>query len=437
MAAEGQQPAPAPSDAAPPPLRMGTTVELFGLADEGLNGVCGTIMADTASVSERTGQLRWAIRVPGRGNLVSIKPGNLRAVVDDAGQSAPPVVVGHVRKLQMVFGKFANPTRELYGRLSTNHAIQAAYDDSVPLIVGPVLAVIATIVTISIHGVPFQTQDGNSMEMPAENANMLMQALGVSRKLLRDGQYYRVITSMFCHAGWFHVFCNLRAAAQYGPMLERCYGKARFIVVLMVAGLGGVCLSTLPIRPSVLSVGASGVVFGMQAAFYLLWFQSRAVESSESGKRSLLCFGIYLLTEAILAAHEVIDGRRDAEDQAEWVQFALVIVSALIQAKIKDGESFALNSALLQGLFLQIMVVSNIDHMAHVGGAIGGAVCAFGVLPKFWWQPQLAAPWVLRSTKSLAPTPSGGTRTEGQWRSMSEASWVALCFAVVVGILRM
>ena len=423
--------------AAEPPknaLGMGTRVELFGLADEGLNGLRGTIMEDTPFVSAQSSVVRWAVRVPGRERLVSIKPANLRINPDHPAPISPAAAaVGHMRKIQMVFGRFANPTAELYGRLSTQHAVRAAYDESVPLIVGPVLALIALVVTISIHGVPFE----NTVSLPADKANELTWALGVSRDKLRNGEYMGVVTSMFCHAGWFHVLCNLRAAAHAGPMLERCYGKARFFIVMLVSGLGGVCLSTLPIRPSIVSVGASGVVFGMQAAVHLFLFQSRVVEQSEGGKRSLLCFGVYLLTEVILATHEVIDDRRDAEDKAEWVQFALVIVSALIQSKIKEGEDFGLNWALLEGLFLRIIVVGNIDHMSHIGGAIGGAVCAFGILPKFWWQPQLAAPWVLRKETSLAPTPSGGTRTESQWRSGAEASWVALCLAIMVGILRM
>ena len=271
------------------------------------------------------------------------------------------------------------------------------------------------------------------------------------------------------------------------PRLERCYGKARFCVILLASGLGGVCLSTAPFRKSVASVGASGVVFGMMAALHLLRYQSRVTVVHEQARQSFVCFVVYFASECVLAVEQIMDERRSDDETAEWVQFAIVLASAIIRHRIMKGDSFGLDYALLEIMFFSIILVKNVDHMAHVGGAIGGAVACFGMLPKvttasrphgsvrktqkwpgqhipqttltifmtpccsssavlfhdsvllrdvqFWWQPRMAAPWVLRRAQSVKHKPLGGERTEGSWRSFAELAWVGFCLAIMVGLI--
>lgn len=85
------------------------------------------------------------------------------------------------------------------------------------------------------------------------------------------GEYWRLITALFLHAGVTHLFFNLFALYMLGPGLERAIGSARFAVAYLISGLGssvGVVVLSLSgfIRP-VQVVGASGCVLGIVGAW--------------------------------------------------------------------------------------------------------------------------------------------------------------------------
>jgi rhomboid protease GluP len=79
------------------------------------------------------------------------------------------------------------------------------------------------------------------------------------------GQYWRIITSMFAHAGIFHIFMNMYVLLDVGPVAEMLYGRRRFVCLYMLAGIGG-ALGSLWWNPAVVSVGASGAIFGVVGA---------------------------------------------------------------------------------------------------------------------------------------------------------------------------
>jgi membrane associated rhomboid family serine protease len=85
-----------------------------------------------------------------------------------------------------------------------------------------------------------------------------------------DGEYYRLLTSAFLHAGVFHVLLNMLALAQLGPVLEAALGRLRFIALYVLSALGGSVLSYLLSDPLQLGVGASGAIFGLFGAYYVV-----------------------------------------------------------------------------------------------------------------------------------------------------------------------
>jgi membrane associated rhomboid family serine protease len=98
-----------------------------------------------------------------------------------------------------------------------------------------------------------------------------------------DGEYYRLLTSMFLHYGVFHLLLNMWALWVVGGALEPLLGRLRFLALYLVSGLGGsvaVYLTagvelTLLNRQifgglGTLTAGASGAVFGLFAAFYVV-----------------------------------------------------------------------------------------------------------------------------------------------------------------------
>lgn len=85
-----------------------------------------------------------------------------------------------------------------------------------------------------------------------------------------NGEYYRLLTSMFLHYGIFHLLLNMYALWIVGGALEPLLGRARFLALYLLSGLGGGVATYLFAGVSTISAGASGAVFGLFAAFYIL-----------------------------------------------------------------------------------------------------------------------------------------------------------------------
>src|SRR5207244_2886447 len=75
------------------------------------------------------------------------------------------------------------------------------------------------------------------------------------------GQSWRLLTSMFLHAGFLHLAFNAWALWVLGRLTERLLGSVAFTLVYLLSGIGGNLLSLL-INPLQVSVGASGAIFG-------------------------------------------------------------------------------------------------------------------------------------------------------------------------------
>jgi rhomboid protease GluP len=82
------------------------------------------------------------------------------------------------------------------------------------------------------------------------------------------GEYYRFITPIFLHAGVTHLLINCFSLYAVGTSVEIIYGKGKFLVVYMVAGIMG-NVASFVFSPS-WGVGASGAIFGLLGA--LLYF---------------------------------------------------------------------------------------------------------------------------------------------------------------------
>ena len=84
------------------------------------------------------------------------------------------------------------------------------------------------------------------------------------------GQYYRLATAAFLHASAFHLAFNMFALAQLGPVLESALGRVRFLALYVLSALGGSTLSYLVSGQGTLGVGASGAIFGLFGAYYIV-----------------------------------------------------------------------------------------------------------------------------------------------------------------------
>ena len=89
----------------------------------------------------------------------------------------------------------------------------------------------------------------------------------VQPSLLRQGEYYRLVLAIFLHFGFRHFIANMLTLLALGPIVVRVLGTGRFLLIYVVSGIVGNLLSFL-VRPDVESVraGASGAVLGLIGA---------------------------------------------------------------------------------------------------------------------------------------------------------------------------
>jgi membrane associated rhomboid family serine protease len=97
----------------------------------------------------------------------------------------------------------------------------------------------------------------------------------ISRKIAlfpyRSAEFepYQLVTHMFAHGGFFHLFFNMFVLWMFGTMLERSWGPKRFLIFYMACGLAaGIAHLLLQNAPA---VGASGAIMGLFAAFAYLF----------------------------------------------------------------------------------------------------------------------------------------------------------------------
>ena len=143
---------------------------------------------------------------------------------------------------------------------------------------------------------------------------------------IKNGDWWRFITPIFIHAGFIHLFSNLIGQWVFCWMYDKEYTFVRVALVYFISGIGGVLLSAI-IIPELVSVGASGAIFGM--------------------------FGMYIV--------DIVQNFRRISNPIKTVVFSVIILII----------SFVI------GLWPLV------DNWAHIGGFLFGVVAAIVIIPTF------------------------------------------------------
>jgi membrane associated rhomboid family serine protease len=149
---------------------------------------------------------------------------------------------------------------------------------------------------------------------------------GMWPEAVHHGQWYRLFTAPFLHANVEHILFNMITLAIVGSPVEAELGKVRFLAVYLLSALGGSVASYLLSSSNELGVGASGAIFGLMGAYFVL-ARRRGWEVTNIG--------------------------------------VLIVVNLVIG-----------------------FVSSTIDWRAHVGGLVTGAVVTLGLAPSAAWRQQ-------------------------------------------------
>lgn len=163
-----------------------------------------------------------------------------------------------------------------------------------------------------------------------DNTALFLRFGGLYGQSVANGEYWRLFTSMFLHAGAIHLALNSFILLSLGNQLEPIYGNTRFIIIYLLAGLAGSTLSFL-FNETTVSVGASGAIFGLAGA---------------------------LLAYFLVHRNKLLDGLASLAGLAFFIIYNFIV-----------GLSN-----------------SGIDNWAHLGGFIGGFILGFGLMPRYLYE---------------------------------------------------
>lgn len=146
-----------------------------------------------------------------------------------------------------------------------------------------------------------------------------------------DFKLWQLVTYMFLHADFSHIFFNMFSLWMFGRIIEQTLGTKRFLAFYFISGIGaGLCQIIMQIftanLPNAATIGASGACYGILLAFGLLYPNQK----------------IYLIIPPIPI-------------KAKW----FVIGYAILEA------------------YLAFNTDSNIAHFAHLGGMLFGLLCLY------------------------------------------------------------
>lgn len=119
--------------------------------------------------------------------------------------------------------------------------------------------------------------------------------------LIAEGEWWRLITPMFLHIGWFHFAINMFALWSLGPLVERMYGSARFLTIYLI---GGVIATTASFAFSEsISAGASGALFGLVGALLYFGLRDRSLFMKTLGPPLFIMLGLNVGLAFVLGAN--------------------------------------------------------------------------------------------------------------------------------------
>jgi rhomboid protease GluP len=100
-------------------------------------------------------------------------------------------------------------------------------------------------------------------------------ALVKDNNLILQGQFWRLFTPMFLHGSILHIGFNMYALFYIGPMVERFYGRWRYLVLFILSGFAGNVFSFMFTQAQ--SLGSSTAIFGLLGAQGVLIYQNREI----------------------------------------------------------------------------------------------------------------------------------------------------------------
>jgi membrane associated rhomboid family serine protease len=152
---------------------------------------------------------------------------------------------------------------------------------------------IVTYVLIGINVLMFLgSGSGGSFLTGSGGNSRVFLDLALYGPLVDTGEYWRLISSGFLHSGLLHIGFNMYILYWLGTMLEPSLGHARFLALYFASLLAG-SFGALLLSPNSVTVGASGAVFGLMGAAFVMQ-RARGIDPMQSGIGPVILFNLAL-----------------------------------------------------------------------------------------------------------------------------------------------
>jgi membrane associated rhomboid family serine protease len=150
----------------------------------------------------------------------------------------------------------------------------------------------ATIALIAINVLVFVIELAGGGTGSFSGGGTVINDAGLRGPDVANGDWWRVITGGFLHAGFLHLLLNMYVLYVAGSILEPGIGTPRFLGIYFVSLIAG-SLGALLVDPNALTVGASGAIFGLMAAVVVI-ARGRGMEQIASQ------FGLFIVLNLVL-----------------------------------------------------------------------------------------------------------------------------------------
>jgi membrane associated rhomboid family serine protease len=124
----------------------------------------------------------------------------------------------------------------------------------------------ATYVLIALNVIAFLAEVATGSGGLGSASGSVVRDFGLLGNGVADGEYYRLITGGFLHAGLLHIAFNMFALFIVGRVVEPGIGTPQFLALYFASLLAGAFGALLLSHPYELTVGASGAIFGLFGA---------------------------------------------------------------------------------------------------------------------------------------------------------------------------
>jgi membrane associated rhomboid family serine protease len=128
----------------------------------------------------------------------------------------------------------------------------------------------ATIVLIALNVLVFLAEVAGGSGGLASTSGSVVVDFGLQGKSVADGEWYRLLSGAFLHAGFIHIAFNMFLLFILGRILEPAIGTPRFLFLYFASLLAGSFGALALTSPLEITVGASGAVFGLLGATVLI-----------------------------------------------------------------------------------------------------------------------------------------------------------------------